>query len=225
MLNAIRFAVLAAFAVAASPSSAGDLLIHDGFETCWASAKTRPQFLESMRTSIEGTTACIPPRSGEQSGVGYTICQTVNGCGTAVNGCAVTMHAGAFSGNFVNGEFSGPGSANNIAIPVTTTAFGNCTINLTAITLGYLLDYLMQADGVDGVYTADPRRDPSAELLHSVTYQDALQRGLKVVDSTAFSLCMDNGMDMRVFGMSPEGNIARAILGEDIGTLVTSSLD
>ena len=155
MLNAIRFAVLAAFAVAASPSSAGDLLIHDGFETCWASAKPRPQFLESMRTSIEGTTACIPPRSGEQSGVGYTICQTVNGCGTAVNGCAVTMHAGAFSGNFVNGEFSGPGSANNIAIPVTTTAFGNCTINLTAITLGYLLDYLMQADGVDGVYSDD----------------------------------------------------------------------
>ncbi|GAB3303547.1 MULTISPECIES: UMP kinase [Pseudoclavibacter] len=84
---------------------------------------------------------------------------------------------------------------------------------------------LVAKNGVDGVYTADPRRDETAELLHSVTYQDALQRGLKVVDSTAFSLCMDNGMDMRVFGMSPEGNIARAILGEDIGTLVTSSLD
>ena len=151
MLNAIRFVALAAFAVAASPSSAGDLLIHDGFETCWVSAKTRPQFLESMRTSIEGTTACIVP----QSTVDYTICQTVNGCGTGVDGCAVTMHAGAFSGNFVSGAFAGPGSANNVAIPVTTTAFGNCTINLTAITLGYQLDYLMQTDGVDGVYSDD----------------------------------------------------------------------
>jgi uridylate kinase len=55
-----------------------------------------------------------------------------------------------------------------------------------------------------------------------VTFQDALQRGLKVVDSTAFSLCMDNGMPMRVFGMEPEGNIAKAIRGDDIGTLVSN---
>jgi uridylate kinase len=54
-----------------------------------------------------------------------------------------------------------------------------------------------------------------------ITYQDALQRGLKVVDSTAFSLCMDNGIDMRVFGMEPAGNVTRALLGERIGTLVT----
>lgn len=83
---------------------------------------------------------------------------------------------------------------------------------------------LVAKNGVDGVYTADPNRDETAELIHGISYQDALRRGLRVVDSTAFSLCMDNGMDMRVFGMSPEGNIERAIRGADIGTLVSNSL-
>jgi len=82
---------------------------------------------------------------------------------------------------------------------------------------------LVAKNGVDGVYTADPNRDETAELIHGISYQDALRRGLRVVDSTAFSLCMDNGMDMRVFGMSPEGNIERAIRGADIGTLVSNS--
>ncbi len=63
---------------------------------------------------------------------------------------------------------------------------------------------------------------PDAERIERVTYRDALQRGLKVVDSTAFSLCMDNSMDMRVFGMEPAGNVTRALLGEPIGTLVTA---
>ncbi|MFD2757182.1 UMP kinase [Gulosibacter faecalis] len=82
---------------------------------------------------------------------------------------------------------------------------------------------LVAKNGVDGVYTADPKRDENAEMIHGISYQDALRRGLRVVDSTAFSLCMDNGMDMRVFGMSPDGNIERAILGDDIGTLVSNS--
>jgi uridylate kinase len=82
-------------------------------------------------------------------------------------------------------------------------------------------EVLVAKNGVDGVYTADPRTDPSAVRLDSVTYNDALQRGLKVVDSTAFSLCMDNHMDMRVFGMEPAGNVTRALLGDEIGTLVT----
>lgn len=84
---------------------------------------------------------------------------------------------------------------------------------------------LVAKNGVDGVYTADPKTDPDAELIHKITYIDALQRGLRVVDSTAFSLCMDNGMDMRVFGMNEDGAIRRALLGDDIGTLVTSHLD
>ena len=83
-------------------------------------------------------------------------------------------------------------------------------------------EVLVAKNGVDGVYTADPRVDPAAVKLDQVTYNDALQQGLKVVDSTAFSLCMDNRMDMRVFGMEPAGNVTRALLGEKIGTLVTS---
>ena len=83
-------------------------------------------------------------------------------------------------------------------------------------------EVLVAKNGVDGVYSADPRIDPNAVKLDRVTYQNALQQGLKVVDSTAFSLCMDNKMDMRVFGMEPAGNVTRALLGEPIGTLVTS---
>ena len=83
-------------------------------------------------------------------------------------------------------------------------------------------EVLVAKNGVDGVYSADPRTDPSAVRLDRLTYADALQRGLKVVDSTAFSLCMDNGIDMRVFGMEPEGNVTRALLGETMGTLVTA---
>jgi uridylate kinase len=81
---------------------------------------------------------------------------------------------------------------------------------------------LMSKNGVDGVYTADPRTDPTARRLDEVTYADALAQQLKVVDATAFSLCMDNGLPMIVFGMEGEGNIARAVRGERIGTRVTS---
>ncbi|MEX0151380.1 UMP kinase [Microbacterium sp. LMI1-1-1.1] len=83
-------------------------------------------------------------------------------------------------------------------------------------------EVLMAKNGVDGVYTADPRTDQDAVKLDRLTYMDALQQGLKVVDSTAFSLCMDNGVTMRVFGMEPEGNVTRALLGDTIGTLVTA---
>jgi len=82
-------------------------------------------------------------------------------------------------------------------------------------------EVLVAKNGVDGVYTADPKKDATAERIDTITYQEALQRGLKVVDSTAFSLCMDNGIDMRVFGMEPAGNVTRALLGERMGTLVT----
>lgn len=82
---------------------------------------------------------------------------------------------------------------------------------------------LVAKNGVDGVYDSDPRTNPDAKKIDRLTYIDALQRELKVVDSTAFSLCMDNRMPMVVFGMEPNGNVARAILGEDIGTLVHTS--
>lgn len=81
---------------------------------------------------------------------------------------------------------------------------------------------LVAKNGVDGVYSADPRTDANAWKLEEVTYQEALVKGLKVVDSTAFSLCMDNKMPMVVFGMEPEGNIAAALRGDRIGTLVSN---
>ncbi len=83
-------------------------------------------------------------------------------------------------------------------------------------------EVLVAKNGVDGVYTADPKKDPTATKLETITYQDALIQGLKVVDSTAFSLCMDNKMPMRVFGMQGKGNITDAIKGKKIGTLVTA---
>src|SRR5690554_4719701 len=81
---------------------------------------------------------------------------------------------------------------------------------------------LVAKNGVDGVYDDDPRKNTDASKLEKVTYQEALVQGLKVVDSTAFSLCMDNGMPMVVFGMEPAGNVAAAIRGENIGTLVSN---
>ncbi|HET7303958.1 MAG TPA: UMP kinase [Segeticoccus sp.] len=81
---------------------------------------------------------------------------------------------------------------------------------------------LMSKSGVDGVYTADPATDPEARKLDRVSYQEALQRGLRVVDAAAFSLCMDNKLPMIVFGMEGDGNVAAAVRGEKIGTLVTA---
>ncbi|MBC7724359.1 MAG: UMP kinase [Burkholderiaceae bacterium] len=80
---------------------------------------------------------------------------------------------------------------------------------------------LVAKNGVDGVYSADPRTDDTARMIHEITYQEALVQGLNVVDSTAFSLCKDNGMPMVVFGMNPDGNLSRAIRGDRIGTLLS----
>jgi len=83
-------------------------------------------------------------------------------------------------------------------------------------------EVLVARNGVDGVYSADPKKDPKAKKLEALTYQEALVQGLKVVDSTAFSLCMDNNIPMVVFGMQPEGNITKALLGKKLGTRVSS---
>lgn len=80
---------------------------------------------------------------------------------------------------------------------------------------------LMAKSGVDGVYTADPRTNPDAQRLDQLTYTEALHRNIRVMDQTAMTMCNDNGLNMRVFGMEGEGNITRALLGEELGTLVT----
>ncbi|AZN28883.1 UMP kinase [Flaviflexus salsibiostraticola] len=84
-------------------------------------------------------------------------------------------------------------------------------------------EILVGKNGVDGVYTADPRVDPTATRLDFVTYQDALTHNLRVVDAAAFSMCMDNNMNMRVFGMGDDGAVTRALLGEKIGTVVATT--
>ena len=80
---------------------------------------------------------------------------------------------------------------------------------------------LMGKSGVDGVYTADPRTDPDAKKLDHITFQEALQQGLKVADATAFALCMENHMPLVVFGMEEQGAVLRIVQGEKIGTLVS----
>jgi uridylate kinase len=82
---------------------------------------------------------------------------------------------------------------------------------------------LMAKNGVEGVYDDDPRTNPEAMLLQHVTHMDALQRGLKVMDSTALSLCMDNNVPIHVFNMDDERNIDRIVSGERVGTLVSTS--
>lgn len=81
---------------------------------------------------------------------------------------------------------------------------------------------LMAKSGVDAVYTADPKKDPTAERLETLSYDDALRRDIRVMDQTAMTMCKDNNLSMVVFGMEGEGNVTRAILGEKLGTLVTT---
>jgi uridylate kinase len=81
---------------------------------------------------------------------------------------------------------------------------------------------LMAKNGVEGVYTADPRTDPGAEFITEISARDALNRGLRVMDSNALALCMDNHLNIHVFNMNDDGNINRIVSGDRVGTLVTT---
>ncbi|MEZ0578884.1 UMP kinase [Nocardioides sp. MH1] len=81
---------------------------------------------------------------------------------------------------------------------------------------------LVAKSGVDGVYSADPHLDPTATKYDTVTYDEAITQGLRIMDQTAFALCGENKLPMVVFGMEPEGNILRVVQGEKIGTLVSA---
>lgn len=85
-------------------------------------------------------------------------------------------------------------------------------------------EVVLMAKGVDGVYDDDPKKNPDAVRYDRVTFDEALSRGLKVADATAFSLCRDNALPIIVFNLLEEGNIARAVRGEKIGTLVTQDI-
>jgi uridylate kinase len=81
---------------------------------------------------------------------------------------------------------------------------------------------LMAKNGVEGVYSADPARDPAAEFLPRISYMDAIQRRLGVMDATALTLCMENDLPLYVFNMDDEENISRIISGQRVGTLVST---
>jgi uridylate kinase len=80
----------------------------------------------------------------------------------------------------------------------------------------------MAKNGVEGVFTADPALDDQAEFIPEISHREALERGLKVMDSTALSLCMDNKLPIYVFNMNDESNIDRIVSGDRVGTLVTT---
>jgi uridylate kinase len=82
---------------------------------------------------------------------------------------------------------------------------------------------LMAKNGVEGVYDADPATNPQANFIPAITHREAIERGLKVMDSTALSLCMDNDLPIYVFNMGDERNIDRIVCGERVGTLVSNS--
>ena len=92
---------------------------------------------------------------------------------------------------------------------------------LRAVEIG--ADVILKATKVDGIYSADPTRDASAERLPRVTYIEVLNRRLEVMDTTAISLCMDNKLPIVVFDLTRPGNIARIVCGEPVGSIVTSS--
>jgi len=92
---------------------------------------------------------------------------------------------------------------------------------LRAIEVG--ADVILKATKVDGVFSGDPMKDPKATLFTSISYLDILNRGLKVMDSTAISLCMDNRLPLVVFNVGKRGNLLRLMQGESVGTVVKES--
>ena len=81
-------------------------------------------------------------------------------------------------------------------------------------------DVMMKGTRVDGVYTADPEKDPTAVKFSDITYDEVLQRGLRVMDITATAMCKENNLPIYVFNMDKVGNLRRVLEGEDIGTFV-----
>jgi len=90
--------------------------------------------------------------------------------------------------------------------------------SLRAVEIG--AEVILKATKVDGVYTADPEQDASAEFLKEISFKEVLTRGLRVMDATAISLCMENNIPIVVFKMDDERNLRRVLMGEDVGTLV-----
>ena len=84
-------------------------------------------------------------------------------------------------------------------------------------------DAILKGTRVDGIYTADPEKDPNATKYSSLTYEEALNKQLKIMDLTAFALCRENNMPIYVFDMNKKGNLIKVIKGEHIGTIVADN--
>lgn len=152
----VAASMLSQTVVAPANAQAGDLVAHNGFEACWSLALTKPQFLSLLQSSIEGQTYCIAPSSGTLSGSvsgTYTACDTP-ACSGGVHGCPVTLHSGAWTGDFAAGSFSGPGSADDVVVPVSYDVgfSGTCNVTISGIGLNYAAGYAEQADGNNGDY-------------------------------------------------------------------------
>ena len=92
------------------------------------------------------------------------------------------------------------------------------TVALRAAEIG--ADLVLKGTRVDGVFSSDPEKNPTAEMFDELSYMEVLEKGLRVMDSTAITMCMENDLPIRVFNITVPGNIARAVRGEPIGTLV-----
>ncbi len=82
-------------------------------------------------------------------------------------------------------------------------------------------DVVLKGTRVDGVYTADPEKDPNATRFTHISFQEAIQKGLKIMDTTAFTLCQENKVPIIVFDMNKKGNLAALVKGEEVGTLIS----
>src|SRR3954454_21591457 len=108
------------------------------------------------------------------------------------------------------------GTGNPFFTTDTAAALRALEINAEAI--------LMAKNGVEGVYNGDPRLDPNAEFLPEITHLEAIERGLKVMDTTALSLCMDNHLPIHIFALA-DGNIRRVVAGERVGTIISTPVE
>ena len=146
--------------------------------------------------------------SGSQKGFDRVKGDQMGMCATVINSLALSSALGAIG--VKNCIFSaGTGS------PYFTTDTGS---SLRGIEIE--ADVMLKGTRVDGVYTADPEKDPTATKFDAITYKEVLARGLKVMDLTAICMCSDNNLPIYVFNMDIVGNLKKVMDGEEIGTLV-----
>jgi len=136
-----------------------DLVSHNGFEACWSKAITKPQFLGLLKSAIDGTTGCILYVGYTDSGFDWQMCPNP-ACAGGVGGCPVTLHAGAFTGDFATGQFSGSGTADDISVDMfySGVTSGTCTLKFTNLTQTYSPFFYVEPDGNSGdhMYGLDP---------------------------------------------------------------------